>query len=175
MGEEIDIETAMDRLLELAVIAKEAERGYAVRGDIWWWQEEPPTQAWEHQGLLCAINAGSMSNFNGYVQLPEGHPWQILDLQHDDGDIEVHGGITFGPHASKWIGFDTNHAGDSWDPDTIAKAMKFLPEHIVDRWRRLQEIEGRYPMTPTPWGKVWTMEALKAETEHLAEQVKAAW
>lgn len=52
---------------------------------------------------------------NGYVRLPEGHPWLAFDLQMYDGpDVDVNGGITYGPTDDRWIGFDTLHAGDYW-------------------------------------------------------------
>lgn len=47
---------------------------------------------------------------NGYVQIPEGHPWSGLD--YDDIDVRVHGGLTYADHG--WIGFDTLHYGDYW-------------------------------------------------------------
>jgi hypothetical protein len=47
---------------------------------------------------------------NGYVRLPEDHPWRGLDYDHID--VAVNGGLTF--HSGDWIGFDTLHAGDYW-------------------------------------------------------------
>ncbi len=47
---------------------------------------------------------------NGYVRIPEGHPWHGLD--YDDIDVAAHGGLTFA--ADGWIGFDTLHLGDLW-------------------------------------------------------------
>lgn len=48
---------------------------------------------------------------NGYVHVPDDHPWFGLD--YDSVDVEVHGGLTFGG-ASGWFGFDTLHSGDVW-------------------------------------------------------------
>lgn len=47
---------------------------------------------------------------NGYVRIPEDHPWHGLD--YDAIDVRVHGGITFADEG--WIGFDTLHLGDYW-------------------------------------------------------------
>lgn len=49
--------------------------------------------------------------WNGYVNLPENHPWRNVD----DWQIptQVHGGITYGPDRDGWIGFDMMAAHDS--------------------------------------------------------------
>jgi len=54
---------------------------------------------------------------NGYVRIPDGHPWSGLD--YDAIDVRVHGGLTFARDG--WIGFDTLHAGDYWPgmPDWV--------------------------------------------------------
>jgi len=56
---------------------------------------------------------------NGYVGIPEGHPW--FNVNYDYIDCDVHGGLTYaGDHAPKhepdglyWIGFDTCHDTDN--------------------------------------------------------------
>lgn len=60
---------------------------------------------------------------NGYIGLPEGHPWH--GLSYDDIDVSIHGGLTYasdelpkgGDDISGywWIGFDTVHGGDNID------------------------------------------------------------
>src|SRR5687768_15255790 len=57
---------------------------------------------------------------NGYVHIPEGHPWHGVD--YFEVPVEVHGGLTFGPRPEDedrmdtlgWVGFDTNHYCDRW-------------------------------------------------------------
>jgi hypothetical protein len=56
---------------------------------------------------------------NGYVGVPEGHPW--FNKHYDDIDASVHGGLTYGrnhlpmqePDGYWWVGFDTGHYGDN--------------------------------------------------------------
>jgi|GEM_PF-3048151 len=48
---------------------------------------------------------------NGYVRVPEGHPWS--GMAYSDINVEVHGGLTY-EGADGWIGFDTLHSGDYW-------------------------------------------------------------
>jgi hypothetical protein len=85
---------------------------------------------------------------NGYVILPEGHPWRELDLMSEYDVVKVHGGITYGPTSDGWIGFDTLHAFDVWP-----KSPRFGDDDVHDI--------------------KWTVEMVVAETKRLAEQVKA--
>jgi len=65
---------------------------------------------------------------NGYVRLPETHPYYGAD--YNDIPVEVHGGLTFGEHLSKcpifnsgfWVGFDTMHnieTRTSWPKERV--------------------------------------------------------
>lgn len=62
--------------------------------DFQWWRDDPPLQAWTCEGILCAIAKG-FSFINGYVQIPKDHPW--YGLPYAEIDVDVHGGLTFGP------------------------------------------------------------------------------
>jgi len=122
-----------------------------------WPPEEYVVKRWVHQGLDCAISAGPLGAFCGYVRVPEGHPDERL--HYDDVDVSVHGGLTFRCKAKEggsWFGFDCAHAGD------------FVPEvaKIVDN---LSNINNK----PSKVGdnKVWRQEEVEAETNLLAEQL----
>jgi hypothetical protein len=56
-------------------------------------------EVWEHAGLRCAIVASPLGGWNGYVQLPPGHPWR-----RRAGPI---GDLSYGPTAEGWVGFGT--------------------------------------------------------------------
>lgn len=58
------------------------------------------------------IARGPIGCLNGYIQLPDGHPWLSAGEYCDDANVDVHGGITYGPDSGRWIGFDTAHLGD---------------------------------------------------------------
>lgn len=90
---------------------------------------------------------------NGYVKLPEGHPWSNKDLFPDDWDIpaDVHGGITY--HEGQWIGFDTNHYNDVW--------LELLDNDFSRNMKR-------------NCTHVWTPEELLAEVDALALQAVKA-
>ena len=106
-----------------------------------------------HQGINCMTQLGPFT-INGYIELPENHPWfdEEEDLQFFDG-VEVHGGITY--HEGRIIGFDTNHLGDGQHPEAQFANMGapvFREEHV----------------------HIWTWEEVEAETRRLADQVKEA-
>ena len=67
-------------------------------------------------GYDCAVQMGPYS-INGYITLPDTHPW----LQHESLEgvdfINVHGGVTY--HEGQTIGFDTNHHTDGIHPESI--------------------------------------------------------
>lgn len=95
---------------------------------------------------------------NGYIELPENHPW--LDLPGTlelHPDIEVHGGITY--HEGRVIGFDTNHFSDGHHPD--AEWTNQAGENLI------LEVYGKIP-------HIWTWEEVEAETRRLADQAKDA-
>lgn len=76
---------------------------------------------------------------NGYVQVPQGHPWHGLD--YDEIDVEAHGGLTFARDG--WIGFDTLHAWDYWPlgphycRNGECGCIKWTPEMVADAAREL--------------------------------------
>ena len=95
---------------------------------------------------------------NGYIELPENHPW--LDLPGTlelHPDIEVHGGITY--HEGRVIGFDTNHFSDGHHPD--AEWTNQAGENLI------LEVYWKIP-------HIWTWEEVEAETRRLADQAKDA-
>ena len=79
---------------------------------------------------------------NGYVALPQGHPW--YNVPYQEIDIDIHGGLTFGsiisgnleyhfPNCKGMyvIGFDTAHYGDNkykWTKEMVEKEAQKLCE-----------------------------------------------
>lgn len=156
-------------------LRKEAERAVAIPGlDVIWWKEDPPLKVWTAHGVVCALGEG-YNAINGYVCLPPNHSWRTADLQgwnEDSPEVSVHGGITFGPHVTGWIGFDTSHAWDRWSEEELVKAG--ASDEMLERslqYRRITEDTSR---RPDPWDIDWTADKLVAEVEDLARQVKEA-
>lgn len=97
-----------------------------------------------HRGLNWAIGQGHLG-LNGYVQIPEDHPWH--ELMEVDLEVTVHGGLTF-VHDG-WIGFDTAHYGDVWETTPASMKQLYTPEAVT----------------------LWTEEMLRDEVLRLADQV----
>lgn len=114
----------------------------------------PDGTRFTHEGIECYATMSAFS-INGYLQLPEGHPWLDYDGSLENRpDIDVHGGITY--HAGRVIGFDTNHIGDAWHPQS--DAMKRNPFYAGISLQ----------------GRVWKEPEVIEETKRLAEQVVEA-
>ena len=103
-----------------------------------------------HQGINCMTQMGPFT-INGYIELPENHPWLNKGDLQDFNDVDVHGGITY--HEGRVIGFDTNHLGDGHHPEAQLANMG-AP---VFRGGNLH---------------TWTWEEVEAETRRLADQAK---
>lgn len=88
-----------------------------------------------HRGVEWRTRKSPFYGVNGYMRIPEGHPWRDLtygeinwsvweyDTEHLDGGAWE---LTYKDGA--WIGFDTQHACDSW-PE-----MPYSPEPGNTMW-----------------------------------------
>lgn len=105
-----------------------------------------------HQGINCMTQLGPFT-VNGYIELPENHPWlDEGDLQLFDG-VDVLGGITY--HEGRVIGFDTNHFRDVHHPSAERACLTGDSLNPLGRVRH-----------------IWTREEVETETRRLAEQAK---
>lgn len=116
--------------------------------------------------MWCCLQQGT--GINGYVKLPEEHPWRELPMRTIEEIASVHGGVTYFSPDTDWIGFDTAHAGDLWVRGEI--------ERFGGEWGQIQDVifsqfadESMFPVT------FWSWEKVKTETEHLAYQVADAY
>lgn len=97
--------------------------------------------AWYYKGFPCRIwRHPILGHLCGYVGLYNGHPDYGKD--YNDVDVEAHGGLTFGKKDSEKI-FSDNSSIFWFGFDTA---------HVFDD------------------EKGWTVQAVKEETENLAEQ-----
>lgn len=133
------------------------------------WQTEPDHAEFRHAGFPCILHRNKVGAWCGYVGVPPGHPWHGLgyDQVHEmESELSVHGGLKYAdacqgdichkpapgePDDVWWLGFDCAHVGD------------FLPvvAALVGRGPRMGELYK-------------TIHYVRAETERLAEQAKAA-
>lgn len=118
-----------------------------IRGDDWGLRSKLLAGGTQKDGIEWRAYMGPMS-INGYVKLPEGHPWNDKVLAGDDSElVDVHGGITY--QSDTVIGFDTVHCYDAPHPDS----PNFFP---------MQAFKG---------GHVWNVSEVQEEAIHLADQV----
>lgn len=169
-------------------------------------------KVWRSHGLDCAITiSGMMFGFNGYVRLPANSPDRRIaeahtimeaerrredpelrsiwgDREVNDGydaldDIEIHGGLTYGPDDEGWVGFDTGHAWDDWSDEILEAYIRPRSEQAWQHFLHLQAVVGK-DMWPSgrlsrthglhdAWNIDWTMERLETEVESLAVQIYA--
>lgn len=155
----------------------EREKEFWIFGDVRWCFSNQPIEFWEAHGLVCAITPGGSLAVNGYVQIPDGHSWRHLDLQSYEGpQLNVHGGITFGPHGSTgWVGFDTAHAYDKWERAVLRelRAQGNVSDRLWESWLVMWEHDIDL-IGPQDRELPWTIPILKAEVENLARQIKEA-
>lgn len=145
------------------------------------WTDEPDRLEFEHQGYPCILARGAMGSWCGYVAVAPGHPWHRKE--YGDIGVEVHGGLTYGQecqghvcHVPKpgepddvwWLGFDCAHSGD------IVPGM-VLCEQMLDKADK-EDGEPPRPRIPNPYfaESYKNIAYVRAETERLAEQAKAA-
>lgn len=114
-------------------------------------------------GIDWCVCAAPMPGANGYVRIPEGHPWAGLD--YDYIPATAPGGLTFDRNG--WIGFDTMHLGDVWDEEAIEE-LESLGATWADSYRvpeRLRRLDRDV---------FWTLHGVVEYAKDLACQVADA-
>lgn len=156
-----------------------------------------PYRLWQHADLDCAAYPSFFGSLNGYVRLPDEHP-QLLDAISEELNAEPHqgaispdrydypggydfietvvapGGWTYGPDEEGWIGFDTTHAGDIWDPVVAMDMLRRFSLMPGERtYAYIDLISRSFPFVPygDPYEKRWTPGLVVAEVNGIAEQL----
>jgi hypothetical protein len=103
----------------------------------------------EHAGLDCKIVKTSLGHWCGYVRRPESvEPVRWMsdyDSKHDevlDAEVDVWCGITYGPDADGWVGFDDAHATplvDERAADTDKAAVKTETKYLAEQIAKLAD------------------------------------
>jgi len=106
-------------------------------------QSTSGTERFSHAGLSCKIVQTDMGHWCGYVKIPDDLGpvrWTSdYDSKHDEileAEVDVWGGITYGPDDEGWVGFDDAHAQDLVDDspgETDQKAVKIETERLADQ------------------------------------------
>jgi len=108
-------------------------------------RDEPSDETihFSHAGLDCKIVRRTGGYWCGYVRRPrvvEPVRWRSeYDADADEvieSDVDVWGGITYGPGEDGWVGFDDNHADrivDNSPADTDKVAVKLETQHLAEQ------------------------------------------
>lgn len=101
-------------------------------------------ERFKHAGLECRMTKQRMGHWCGYVKRPydvEPVRWTSdYDSKHGevlDAEVDVWGGITWGPDEDGWVGFDdahsrslVDHRPEVTDKVAVKEETKRLAEHI---------------------------------------------
>lgn len=136
-----------------------------------WPPENVVLHRWIREGIECVVLAGPMA-FCGYAKVPLDHQFHNLgyDQAYDQGEIYVHGGLTFSRTTSDgtWFGFDCAHAGDArGQPLDVRTLRSSWPMSMVS-------ILGRLSVNPTIRERAWSVMDVVEETCFLAHQLAIA-
>lgn len=109
----------------------------------------PTDEEFMWAGLDCKVLQHESGHWCGYVRRPEDvEPvrWQPdYDSKHGElleTDVEVWGGITYGPDSAGWVGFDDDHALSllmKRDADSEKEAVKEETKRLA---RQIQGLRG---------------------------------
>lgn len=138
---------------------------------------QPALESGVESGIEWRTQASPQgTSINGYARIPADHPW--ADLEYDQIDARVHGGLTYGAvthpaygeRAARtygretydgWVGFDTAHYRDMWDDYELVEAGLPKPDPTAYR--------------PNEWdGTYWTHGEVIEQAKTLAHQIAIA-
>jgi len=110
-------------------------------------------ERFEQAGLNCKIIRTDLGHWCGYVQIPDGLGpirWTFdYDSKHNevlDAEVDVWGGITYGPDGDGWVGFDDAHSRslmDHKDGETDREAVRAETAKLADQIRELHTVTER--------------------------------
>lgn len=106
-------------------------------------------ERFSYVGLDCKVVRMDQGHWCGYVRRPEEvEPvrWTSdYDSKHDEiieAEVEVWGGITYGPDEDGWVGFDdahsrklVDHRHQNTDKSAVKEEVQHLAEQIVELQR----------------------------------------
>lgn len=114
--------------------------------------EMETVREWRHSGLACKLVKNPIGFYCGYVQVPpETIKTTRFESRYDEmdgvieADVTAHGGITYGPDADGWVGFDCGHAGDTClneDGEEWGSLPSFGDRFIWERSDVVEEVES---------------------------------
>jgi hypothetical protein len=109
----------------------------------------------DHVGIDCKIVKTDMGHWCGYARRPESAEpvrWTSdYDSKHGellDAEVDVWGGVTYGPDDDGWVGFDDAHSrplAKHREFNTDREAVKNETERLAEQIAELDGEPGREP------------------------------
>lgn len=143
------------------------------------WRHEPDRVEWQTDTdyPALALRSSVTGSWCGYIAVPPGHPWH--GREHDELDVEVHGGLTYSggcvgeichvtvpgePDDVWWLGFDCAHVLDHCPAlhammRDVALSAGALPAFVTQ--------VAKWP------AKYRTLEFVRRQVEELGDQARA--
>jgi hypothetical protein len=100
-------------------------------------------EQFKHAGLDCKIINQELGHWCGYVQIPDALGpvrWTSdYDSKHDEvleAEVEVWGGVTYGPDEDGWVGFDDAHSRslvDQREQNSSKSAVKEETQRLAEQ------------------------------------------
>lgn len=113
--------------------------------------DDAGVERFQHAGLDCKLVKQDLGHWCGYVRRPESAEpvrWTSdFDSKHGEileAEVDVWGGITYGPDDDGWVGFDDGHARSLIDhqdsnAETDREAVKFETGRLAEQ---IAQMEG---------------------------------
>lgn len=122
-----------------------------------WNFQQPALAMGVESDVVWAVRRGLTAGVDGGVMVPaEDHPWCVGFPEDYRNRFDVHGNISW--DLFPWLGFDTSHAFDVWEPEFDPNGHQAL----LDRYPSSLFVEKR-----------WTLGLVIEEAKSLARQLAA--
>lgn len=116
-------------------------------------------------GYPAVVVVQPMGHRCGYVQIPKDHP--AAELQYEDIELDVHGGLTYGTINSEGtvFGFDCGHSCDKPDMNLMSESSK----QVYEKFRKPDYL---FYLDKSDFATIKSLDFCVAECEKMAEQFK---
>lgn len=105
--------------------------------------DQEANEVFQHENLDCKIIRVDLGHYCGYVRRPEDiepvqwrQDYDHVDDEIIEADVDVWGGITYGPDDDGWVGFDDAHAMslvDDSPAETDREAVKLETKRLAEQ------------------------------------------
>lgn len=137
----------------------------------------------KHRGYEWLITFNDMGFRCGYVAISPDHRLYNKDMDEQDEEITVHGGVTFydnshiaerligHPCEDKWIGFDAGHHNDMPDIEKLKECFPYLKETRKDRVIEISNMFEKLNRFGIQNSSIKDFEFMKSQCKSIIDQI----